>query len=346
MLAGADADRIVHAAEAWLDGILPPPAPSDIYGDGFAATADRRCACRPAGGRVRAKSASAGAMERADFLIVGGGVAGLSAAARLARHGRVVVLEGEDALGYHSSGRSVSFSHYGIGTDPVRALTAHSRPFFEPPLAQALPDPSISPTRPRFPCSTRSATAWPASPTRSAAVDAGGDGRAVPAAAHRPAARCAACSTRPGSSSTPTSSSRRSPARSAPPAARCSPAAASPPIEPGWTVRTEAGEAFAAPILVNAAGAWADRIAALAGVAPLGLAAQTPHDHRRRSARRDAPAGRSSTASPAISTCCPRRAGCSSRRSTRFPPSPATPSPRITTSPSPPTGSNIIRRSR
>ena len=42
-------------------------------------------------------------------------------------------------------------------------------------------------------------------------------------------------------------------------------------VEPGWTVRTEAGESFTAPILVNAAGAWADRVAALAGVAPLGL---------------------------------------------------------------------------
>ena len=38
-----------------------------------------------------------------------------------------------------------------------------------------------------------------------------------------------------------------------------------------WLARTEAGEVHAAPILVNAAGAWADRIAALAGVAPLGL---------------------------------------------------------------------------
>jgi len=37
MLAGADPDRIVHAAEAWLEGTLPPPAPSDAYGDGFAA---------------------------------------------------------------------------------------------------------------------------------------------------------------------------------------------------------------------------------------------------------------------------------------------------------------------
>ena len=70
-------------------------------------------------------------MEGADFLIVGGGIAGLSAAARLARHGKVLVVEAEEALGYHSSGRSVSFSHFGIGNAAVRALTAHSRPFYE-----------------------------------------------------------------------------------------------------------------------------------------------------------------------------------------------------------------------
>ena len=78
-------------------------------------------------------------MARADFLIIGGGVAGLSAAARLSRHGRVVLLEAEEALGYHSSGRSVSFSHYGIGTAPVRALTAYSRSWFEPPLGRPFP---------------------------------------------------------------------------------------------------------------------------------------------------------------------------------------------------------------
>src|ERR1043166_632638 len=78
-------------------------------------------------------------MERADFLIVGGGVAGLSAAARLAPHGRTILLEAEEALGYHSSGRSVSFSHYGIGTAPVRALTFHSRFHFAPPLGRLFP---------------------------------------------------------------------------------------------------------------------------------------------------------------------------------------------------------------
>lgn len=72
---------------------------------------------------------------QADVLIVGGGVAGLSLAAALAPHLRVVLVEAEEACGRHASGRSVSFSHFGIGNLIVRALTAHSRSFFEAPPA-------------------------------------------------------------------------------------------------------------------------------------------------------------------------------------------------------------------
>jgi D-arginine dehydrogenase len=38
-----------------------------------------------------------------------------------------------------------------------------------------------------------------------------------------------------------------------------------------WTLTTEKGERFFAPILINAAGAWADEVAKLARVRPLGL---------------------------------------------------------------------------
>ena len=38
-----------------------------------------------------------------------------------------------------------------------------------------------------------------------------------------------------------------------------------------WAVSSESGQRVSAPVLVNAAGAWADRIAALAGVRRLGL---------------------------------------------------------------------------
>ena len=51
-----------------------------------------------------------------DFLIIGGGIAGASAGARLAALGRVTLLEAERALGYHASGRSAALfePNYGL----------------------------------------------------------------------------------------------------------------------------------------------------------------------------------------------------------------------------------------
>ena len=69
----------------------------------------------------------------ADFLVVGGGIAGLSAGAALSNHGRIIVLEAEDQAGYHSSGRSATMVHYALGDRLVRALTLASRSFFDNP---------------------------------------------------------------------------------------------------------------------------------------------------------------------------------------------------------------------
>lgn len=71
-----------------------------------------------------------------DVLVIGGGIAGMSAAARFARHAETIVLERESALGYHSSGRSATFYHFGIGNDSVRGLTAASNDFFARPPAE------------------------------------------------------------------------------------------------------------------------------------------------------------------------------------------------------------------
>jgi D-arginine dehydrogenase len=38
-----------------------------------------------------------------------------------------------------------------------------------------------------------------------------------------------------------------------------------------WQVQTTSGEVFQAPVVINAAGAWGDEVAAIAGAAPLGL---------------------------------------------------------------------------
>jgi D-arginine dehydrogenase len=70
---------------------------------------------------------------RADVLVVGGGIAGASAAYFLAPHMKVVLVEREDGFGYHSSGRSAAewtAVHY-LGL--MRAIVLFGKPFFDAP---------------------------------------------------------------------------------------------------------------------------------------------------------------------------------------------------------------------
>lgn len=72
-------------------------------------------------------------MQHADFVIIGAGIAGASVGYFLAPHGRVVLLERESQPGYHSTGRSAALFLESYGTPQVRALTAASRAFLESP---------------------------------------------------------------------------------------------------------------------------------------------------------------------------------------------------------------------
>jgi D-arginine dehydrogenase len=221
-------------------------------------------------------------MTEADFLVVGGGIAGLSAASRLARHGRVVVLEAEDALGYHSSGRSVSFSHYGIGNSAVRGLTAWSRAFFEnppgdfcaTPLARTVPSLYFA-TEESLPRLEALETEIVRFTDRSRRIDAAAM-----------SALCPALRTGEGGATTgvldPTglkldgNALLQSFARAIRSAGgevlngRCI-AAIGRQADDRWTVRSERGERWTAPVLIDAAGAWVDPVAALAGVRPIGV---------------------------------------------------------------------------
>lgn len=67
--------------------------------------------------------------ERFDFAIVGAGIAGASIAAGLAAHGNVLLLEAEDRPGYHSTGRSAAFWTESYGGPLVQPLTTASGPF-------------------------------------------------------------------------------------------------------------------------------------------------------------------------------------------------------------------------
>lgn len=61
-----------------------------------------------------------------DFAIIGAGMAGASLAAELAPHANVLVLEGEDAPGYHSTGRSAAFWEECYGGPGLVPLTLPS----------------------------------------------------------------------------------------------------------------------------------------------------------------------------------------------------------------------------
>jgi len=63
-----------------------------------------------------------------DIAIVGAGIAGASLAAEVAPHARVVVLEAEEQAGYHATGRSAAFWSETYGGAGVQPLTTASGP--------------------------------------------------------------------------------------------------------------------------------------------------------------------------------------------------------------------------
>lgn len=84
-------------------------------------------------------------MIEVDFLIIGGGIAGASTGYFLSRHGKVAVLERESHAGYHSTGRSAALYTVAYGTPQVRALTAASRAFFDNPPEGFAEHPILTP---------------------------------------------------------------------------------------------------------------------------------------------------------------------------------------------------------
>ncbi len=84
-------------------------------------------------------------MIDADVAIIGGGIAGASAAAFLAPHRKVVLLEREEQPGYHASGRSAALFTETYGNATIRALTVASRAFLSSPPPGFAEHPLLTP---------------------------------------------------------------------------------------------------------------------------------------------------------------------------------------------------------
>lgn len=68
-----------------------------------------------------------------DAIVIGAGIAGTSVAYFMSNHAKVIVLERESQAGVHSTGRSAALFSESYGGEQVRALTRASRAFFERP---------------------------------------------------------------------------------------------------------------------------------------------------------------------------------------------------------------------
>lgn len=217
---------------------------------------------------------------RSDFLVLGGGIAGASAGFFLAGRGTVTLLEAEDAPGYHATGRSAAlFTEY-YGNTRIRALTRASRAFFENPPPGFAEHPLLTPRGVVTLAAEGSEAGFEAMLEQGRSISpltreigAAEVARLCPAvrpgsfvrALHKPivmdvdvhgAHHGFLRGLRARGGLVVTSAPTRSIGRR----------------NGAWTAETPAGR-FEAPVLVNAAGAWADEVAMAAGVAPIGLVA-------------------------------------------------------------------------
>jgi D-arginine dehydrogenase len=221
---------------------------------------------------------AAAVVNRADFLVVGAGIAGASVAYWLARHGRVLVLERELQPGYHSTGRSAALFAESYGTPQVRALTRASRTFFDAPPQGFCDHPLLSP-RGALIVATRGQEELLCA--RWQTLSALGE----PLQLLSPAQTCAMLPVLrpqevigaifdPGAADIDVHALHQGYLRGL----RQNGGVVVCGAEVGAVQRRQdlwwldaGGQQYAAPVLVNAAGAWVDQIAALAGVAPIGL---------------------------------------------------------------------------
>jgi D-arginine dehydrogenase len=212
-----------------------------------------------------------------DILFIGGGIAGLSAAAALSSYARVTVLEAEEQIGYHSSGRSATMLHYALGDRLVRALTLASRGFFddppehftEIPLGRKMP--VLIHARDDERDALDALAAEIALFAELERLDADGVHALCPLlrddARHGIADRNG-IRLDPHALLQGNLRQLRSAGGMLVTGARIAAVQRSGGV---WSVTSETGDSFSAPILVNAAGSWADAVAMLAGVQPIGL---------------------------------------------------------------------------
>lgn len=236
-----------------------------------------------------------------DFLVIGGGIAGASAAYELSAHGSVLLLEAENTTGYHATGRSAALFTRNFGSPIVRQVNAASADFFQSPPTGFCDTPLLA--------LRGCLTVAPAG--HEGALDAllamSEPGEEVSAITPREALemvpflrpdRVDAAVYEANVSDIDVATLHLSYIKGAKTRGAVimtkQPVTALSRQADVWIVDTGA-DSFSAALIINAAGAWADKIGAMAGANPIGLVPK-----RRTGIIIKAPSGMDCTALPAI----------------------------------------------
>jgi len=237
-----------------------------------------------------------------DFIVVGAGMAGASVAAALASTARVALIEAERQPGFHATGRSAALFVPSYGSAAFRALTRASAAFLRAPPEHFSPYPLLRPRGALYLARADQLERLQAMLHEMRVADGRLEMLSVEAALTK------VPRLRPGYLAAALYESDvydidvaallqgflrlgKSRGLRLHVGHRCS---APEWQDAAWHLRVD-GETLSAPVLVNAAGAWADELAIACGAAPLGLRAM-----RRTAALIDAPEGVTVDAWPAV----------------------------------------------
>jgi D-arginine dehydrogenase len=216
-------------------------------------------------------------VQRYDIVVIGGGIAGVSVGYELAEAGSVCLLEMEDTLAYHTTGRSAATLIESYGGPAVRALTSASRGFLE--SAELFESPVVKPLP----------VMWLASPGRADAVaqlyaqvrelvpsadliDGAEAQRLHPALTpgYTELAMLEPHALELDVHTIHQGYARGLRRRGGVVRTRARVAAAQ-RVGSAWRLRDAAGGEYEAGTVVNAAGAWCDEVARIFGIAPIGI---------------------------------------------------------------------------
>jgi D-arginine dehydrogenase len=208
-------------------------------------------------------------MSDFDALIVGGGIAGASLGAKVAGVRRTAIIEAESHCGYHATGRSAAFWLESYGGPHVAVLSAASHDFLMRP-PEDFSEQGFLRTRGAIHLTRDELPQLPLG-VESRAIERAELERLVPGIR----AEWRRALLEPGCADIDVAALHAAYLRrfrqSGGTVAADSEMTSASWSSGRWTVRLKDGSRLSAAVLVNAAGAWADRVAEVAGVEPLGI---------------------------------------------------------------------------